>query len=120
MCCIILDKGVVDDHMPNNVMDSLIILSNNLGMKPNCGELVETIALKKIFKLDPNGNNDVCACTEMNGNGTTEENGHTETRIDSINLEVSLKLEEDEENGKVDEAETSFGEQIVVSVDVNV
>ena len=88
MCGIILDKGVVDDHMPNNVMDSLIILFNNLGTKPNCEVPIEII----------DGNSDVCGCTEMNGNGTTEENEHTETRIDSINLEVkgvSLKLEEE-------------------------
>lgn len=121
LCVIILDEGVVDNHMPNNVMDSLVILSNNLGMKPHCGELVETIALKKIFKLDSEGSDNVCACTEVNGNGTTtnEENGHTETRIDSIILEekeVSINLEADE-NGELEEVN---GEQIVVSVDVNV
>ena len=127
LCVIILDEGVVDNHMPNNVMDSLIILSNNLGMKPSCGELVESVALKKIFKLDPEGSVSADVCTEMNGNGTgaMEENGHTDTQIDSIVLEekeVSINLEtgEPEENGKVDEVERSVGEQVVVSVEVNV
>ena len=56
----------------------------------------------------------------MNGNGTgaMEENGHTDTQIDSIVLEekeVSINLEtgEPEENGKVDEVERSVGEQVM-------
>ena len=114
MCVIILDEGVVDDHMPNNVMDSLILLSNNMGMKPHCGELVE---LKKISKLDPEANNNVYACTEKNGKGITEENELTDTRI--VLEEKYVEKDEPEENG-VDEMETSFSKQIVVPVDVNV
>ena len=46
LCVIILDQGVVDNHMPNNVMDSLKMVAKHMGLEQHRGELEEVDAHK--------------------------------------------------------------------------
>lgn len=70
-CVIILDQGVVDNHMPNNVMDSLKMVAHHMGLEQYCGELEEVDA------HDSNGDV-VSSSSGVNGLNT----GPTETALE--------------------------------------
>lgn len=67
LCVIILGKSALDDHMPNKVLDSLILVARRMGLELcncgrvkelptcNCGRPVERNPLERVVVQDSNG-----------------------------------------------------------------
>ena len=86
LCVIILDEGVIDNHMPNNVMDSLKIVARKMDLEQHCGELEDIDPFEDSREGVKSNSNGVhqCSC------GNTEK---IDTPLEMVELQEAKKTD---------------------------